>query len=785
MEKTKVPDAVQYGSPDVEAEQLAQNPAITPEDIERYKKYAIAPEELNTDFPGIEDLDFIPRIPIFNLTASGLYEYSTKTTISPQKLRLQPEQDGDVEAASSIPVLPIQPFPIIPIPIRLFHFEQLRLDVDGRYPQMTASGRINTLFMNVHWIAKLTKIPNQNSWQGSIWYKRGSTTNFKYTHVKIDAVKSIFPASKQATVTFSGTGVTNRVMTLKFKSTYLHNVEFEYDYEEGITPLTTVQTHAHPNRPASLPNENLSIETVFRRSGFNVKKTGGDGAVPAALKGSNGKWSDQEMHDAMQTYWSKFANIPQWSLWTFFAKQHDLGSGLGGIMFDDIGPNHRQGTAIFYDSFIANAPSYDTNKPAWVNRMKFWTAVHEMGHAFNLAHSWQKTLGTPWIPSIQNEPQARSFMNYPYYVTGGESAFFANFEYRFSDQELLFMRHAPYEFVQQGNAKWFDNHGFEWANTSSEPSLMLEARVHRRRNEFEFLEPVNIELKLKNVSNLPVNVDESILKDLHDMLIVVKRNNDPAKQYNPFATRCFSSRQTAIMPGESIYESVFLSAGKDGWLISEPGYYSIQICIHTEDEDYVSNTLKIRVNPPKNYEQSYVAQDYFENETSRVLAFDGSLVLGKGNDVLREVADRLKGSRAADYANLVLARPLTKDYKLLDFSPSDIDHLSSVSDSNDTITVVSSNPQEANKYFAKAVDKNAGDERRLSTNIEEVVETVGHIESRKVLNDYTKTLLDEGKKTEAVQLQENLLKVYETRGIIETVRNEVEEKIKEIKRRGR
>ncbi len=34
-------------------------------------------------------------------------------------------------------------------------------------------------------------------------------------------------------------------------------------------------------------------------------------------------------------------------------------------------------------------------------------------------------------------------MNYPYGVAGGESAFFADFEYRFSDGELLFMRHAP------------------------------------------------------------------------------------------------------------------------------------------------------------------------------------------------------------------------------------------------------------------------------------------------------------------------------------------------------
>ncbi len=130
------------------------------------------------------------------------------------------------------------------------------------------------------------------------------------------------------------------------------------------------------------------------------------------------------MHDAMQIHWSKFANAPQWALWTFFASLHEMGTSLGGIMFDDIGPNHRQGTSLFLDSFIKTPPAGDPAPAAWVNRMIFWTACHEMGHSFNLAHSWQKNLGVQWMP-LANEPLARSFMNYPYNVPGGTSAFFS------------------------------------------------------------------------------------------------------------------------------------------------------------------------------------------------------------------------------------------------------------------------------------------------------------------------------------------------------------------------
>ena len=42
------------------------------------------------------------------------------------------------------------------------------------------------------------------------------------------------------------------------------------------------------------------------------------------------------------------------------------------------------------------------------------------------------------------------------------------------------MRHAPARFVQQGNADWFDHHGFQGAAVSPLPQLALELRVHRR-----------------------------------------------------------------------------------------------------------------------------------------------------------------------------------------------------------------------------------------------------------------------------------------------------------------
>lgn len=80
-------------------------------------------------------------------------------------------------------------------------------------------------------------------------------------------------------------------------------------------------------------------------------------------------------------------------------------------------------------------------------------------------------------------------------------AFFAAFEYGFSPDELLFMRHAPERLVEMGAEPWFSNHGFEreafeQLRAAANGLLELQVRVHREPR-FEFLEPVVVELRLK------------------------------------------------------------------------------------------------------------------------------------------------------------------------------------------------------------------------------------------------------------------------------------------------
>lgn len=630
---------------------------------------------MNENYPNHEaggavaeiDLPLQP-IPLpIRLTVSGLYQWRAPIILHPPQLPHpnpqpipipipNPDPGPKLEADADAALTPLPPF--------LLRREELRLDVDRTYAQMTLSG---TSFIGiserVHWIASLTPA-GVRRWIGRIWYRSGQTGLMPYTAVTVQATASLFPSQRSATVTFSGGGARPLTRTYAYVSPYFHPVEFEFDRVANATAVTSIKTCAHPNRPAGLPCETLSIDTVFRRAGFDVKNSGGNGVIPVTGAGGNGTWSDAEMHDAMQTYWSRFANKAQWSMWVLFAARHDMGNGLGGIMFDDIGPNHRQGTAMFSDSFIAQAPAGDAAPGAWVERMRFWTACHEMGHAFNLAHSWQKALGTPWIP-LANESEARSFMNYPYNVAGGQTKFFADFEFRFSNPELLFMRHAPARFVQMGNADWFDHHGFEQAEVEAEPTLRLELRANRPQARFEFLEPAMLELKLTNVTSRPQIVDRNLLGNSEALTVILKREGRPARQWVPFARYCRQAEAVVLAPGESLYESLFAAAGRNGWDLAEPGNYVVQVALHLDGTDVVSNPLPVRINIASSRDEERLAQDLLTDPVGRILAFDGSQVLDSGIAALQEQVARFPSHRGSLHARVALASPLKRDYRRL------------------------------------------------------------------------------------------------------------------------
>ena len=115
--------------------------------------------------------------------------------------------------------------------------------------------------------------------------------------------------------------------------------------------MEPVSTLVHPDRPADLPSENLTLESAFGKAGIRITRSAGSGTIVDTTEaGTNNRWNYSELHDSMQLHWDAFANKPQWKMWLFLAELAD-DDGLGGVMFDgeidEPGGVDRQGTAIF------------------------------------------------------------------------------------------------------------------------------------------------------------------------------------------------------------------------------------------------------------------------------------------------------------------------------------------------------------------------------------------------------------------------------------------------------
>jgi hypothetical protein len=696
--------------------------------------------------------------PLF-LRVSGVYEKESRIVFNPPQPIPLP---GPIPIPDPVP----RPAPefqtakevgVDPNEISLLRStERLALDVDGRYPQMVASGTITSfLRFRLHWIARLSKL-GADHWTGNIFYKDGNTASFPYTTVEIWAHRVRFQRS--LTAVFTGGGATPRTVQLDYKSPYYHKVDFEFDFAPNIVPDLVFDTGSHSNRPATLPLENLSVQEVYRRTGFEVTTSPG-AQVPLGGAGGNQQWSDAELHDAMQTYWSHFANIAQWAFWVFTAGQSEQGTSLGGIMFDDIGPNHRQGTAIFYDSFISDLPPGDPQAAAFVKRMHFWTTCHEMGHAFNLAHSWQKAMSSgsngPWIPLV-NEPEARSFMNYPYNVQGGSTAFFSNFEYRFTDSELLFLRHAPERFVEMGAADWFDNHGFRQAQISPEPKFRFDIRVNRDKPVFEFLEPCAMEVKLTNITNEAQIVPDDIVANVERMTIIIKKDGKAARQYIPYAQYCRKTTNQVLAPQTSVYDTVYLSSGLNGWDVAEPGYYTIQAVLRLNGEDHLSNPLRLRIAPPLDHEEEFLAQDFFSKDVGRVLAFDGTMALESANDTLREVVAKLGARKVATHARVALGMPRLFNYRKLNLEkiPRGIKS-ESAAKLGGSLLQVKPNVEESQAELDLALLKSPG----------KSAETLSHIDYKYYVDRLSKGLAEQGNRAAAAKAQDTLYRALSARNV--------------------
>ncbi|MFI8280696.1 hypothetical protein ACIGBH_38540 [Streptomyces sp. NPDC085929] len=278
-------------------------------------------------------------------------------------------------------------------------------------------------------------------------------------------------------------------------------------------------------------------------------------------------------------------DAPRWQVWQLLATSY-VEDGVRGIMFDAGGAFQRQGFAAFHDAIKGEDPAS--------RRAQLRTHVHELGHAFNLLHSWQKNLADPPQPLGPNGGFGdRSWMNYvqnyqpPPPAPGGQAAYWADFPFQFTDSELVHLRHGFYRDVITGSNPFgvgaaeidvdlFDNPVID------NSGLTLELRSN---GSFLFGEPVVIEVKLAT-TDLRGCVTHGRLHPKDGFVTVAIRTpSGEAKVYRPALIRCVDQELQTVLDADrsAIYESAYIGYGKDGFYFQQPGRYQLRAQYYAAD----------------------------------------------------------------------------------------------------------------------------------------------------------------------------------------------------------
>lgn len=494
------------------------------------------------------------------------------------------------------------------------------------------------------------------------------------------------PPAVAAEATFTETGGLTRKFNCRRGADHFREVQMEIDVCASVnrTPLLpSYDTSWHDVRPAGLPSRVLTLESAYEEAGVRVSIEPDHSVIDDAAPEFK-SWTPAELHDAMETHFSHFSRTgPQWRMWGLMAGQFE-NALVGGIMFDAASVSgaanlpERQGFAVFrkhqwFDDLVPDTPQ--NQDQAHAMRQFLYTWVHEAGHAYNFLHAWDK-----------GRPDALSWMNYDwrYEQRNGDGTFWKRFAFRFDDDELIHLRHGNRAAVIMGGDPWSSGSHLEAPNlamTQIEGHAPLEFVV-RSKQYFDFMEPVIVELRLRNLLDIvPVTIDKRLAPEYGGVAIYIQKPDGRIIQYDPIICAVGTPDPQVLAgakqakPGEDRYSrEVFLSYGSSNFYFDHPGEYRIRAVYQGPGDVLIpSEAHRVRIGVPASKELDRAAQDYFTDEAGLALYFQGSRspYLEKGTTVLRDLADRHPDTELGAKISVALANGVSRPFFRMQYDQQD------------------------------------------------------------------------------------------------------------------
>ncbi|WP_143590708.1 hypothetical protein [Thermoactinospora rubra] len=450
--------------------------------------------------------------------------------------------------------------------------------------------------------------------------------------------------------------IDGRTYRLPHASPYFRSVLLEQDSVVGTVPFVSYDTGALPS-PLARPRT-LSVVEAWADAGVELRLAE-PGVIPVDGSGADLAWDDAELHHAMTQQFSQYGEAAAWRVWLLVASRHV--GGYRGIMFDYNDAFQRQGAAVFYDAVKGETPQ--------AQRAQLRTYVHELGHAFNLLHSWQKNLATPPQPLGPHGGFGDlSWMNYvQHYQPGGEPAYWAAFPFQFTDAELIHIRHGFYRDVAMGAGAF--GIGAAEVQPFEQPVEDLSGlRLELRAKEwFSLGEPVVVELKLSTRGE-PRTTHNHLHPDTEFTQVSITQPSGRTVLYRPMMRHCVDrSREVLLDAGNpAMYRGAYIGHGRDGHYFQQPGEYHVRAqYVAADGSRIVSPDLVIKVRFPATAADHKVAELMLGEDQGKLFTLLGSdsPALRSGNEALEEVIDRHGTHPLAVYARMVKGLNAEREFK--------------------------------------------------------------------------------------------------------------------------
>ncbi len=425
----------------------------------------------------------------------------------------------------------------------------------------------------------------------------------------------------------------------------------------------------HPNRPADTITRTLTVEESFAEAGVEVRVNApANRTIIDDSADEFESWSAEELHDAMESHYSRFQGAwPDWRMWLLVAGSYDR-SSVGGIMFDYAAPGEppeRQGCAMFRDHWWWNhlVDGVPANAAQAVAHRKWLhTYVHEIGHGFNMKHSWD-----------MGRPDDLSWMNYDwkYDQRNGANSYFGAFEFRFGDEELRHLRHGDRTAVIPGGDAWGTGVYAEEPEAIGE--LVGDAPVEllvRSKQLFEFLEPVKLELRVRNRVDLDIEIDGRIGPEDGTVELQVRRpDGRVVGHHTPMCRLGEPEAHVLVDPNrgekglDRLSTEVLLGVGADGMYFDEPGTYVVRAIYHGPAGLTVPSAAhRFRVAAPRTRREEAIAANLFSRDAGLALYLGGSASphLEQAMGHLRDASEELATTAAGAQISACIAPTFTR-----------------------------------------------------------------------------------------------------------------------------